>query len=475
VRRALLAVPLVAVLSGAPHARADVAVSASGSTLSVNSSAGSLGRAIIEHFADDSRNGVRIRQIGLGDPSIRKSGSSPGCVENFAFNDIVCNFVPTEFSTLGGPGNDEYVWGGSNTGCAAAAGTLVAGNMGAGNDTVRSRTTCVGDTSGINRVHPVFRIDGSDGNDVLVGGRLADDLDGGRGTDELTGGGGNDTLNARTGADTTDGGSGTDVLIEDDESSSSLFADSVDGGPDTDTVKYRRDAPVSIALDGAANDGESGENDNVLRIENVVVSFSGDTVVGSPGDNVIEGLDGDDDITGGDGIDRLLAGPGSDFVESRDNAFRDVVLCDTGFDEVVADLQDQVATKIIAGQRADSQCERVERFAVDDGPPGRIVTRAVAIGSDGSLAVRVACPKRAKVDCRGKLRLVDARRPGRSLASARYRAEKGHGSGPVALRLSRAQARKARTRGVLTAVTRELGASEKGPRSAFATLRVRRA
>jgi hypothetical protein len=47
-------------------------------------------RAIVEHFADGSRNGARVRQIGFGDPRIF-SGGDDICFGNAFANDVVCN------------------------------------------------------------------------------------------------------------------------------------------------------------------------------------------------------------------------------------------------------------------------------------------------------------------------------------------------------------------------------------------------
>ena len=266
------------------------------------------------------------------------------------------------------------------------------------------------------------------------------------------------------------GGSGDDELIGD------AGADVLDGGAGTDTVKYEGSGSVTVTLDGDANDGRSNERDNVIRTETVLGAGGNDRLTGSSAAETLDGGAGADEITGGNGADTLRGGDGSDFIDARDNASTDVVRCGLGFDEVVADLQDNVeilATGPVTN-KGGSACDRVERFAVDDGPPAQVVTKRVTIAADGSLSVRLACPRRARISCRGKLRLVDARRPGRTLASARYVAVRGGRSASVELRLSKKEARQARARGLITTVTRERGVSRKGPRSAVSTLRVRR-
>jgi Ca2+-binding RTX toxin-like protein len=55
--------------------------------------------------------------------------------------------------------------------------------------------------------------DGGDGNDVLNGGSVADNLIGGTGDDTISGGGGNDTIVGGVGADSLTGGGGSDRFV----------------------------------------------------------------------------------------------------------------------------------------------------------------------------------------------------------------------------------------------------------------------
>src|SRR5262245_39824555 len=81
---------------------------------------------------------------------------------------------------------------------------------------------------------------GAGGPNVLEGGAGGDSLAGGGGPDQLLGGPGDDDL---------DGGPGRDSLS---------------GGPGTDSVSYAsRTQPVSVGIDDGANDGQSGERDDV--------------------------------------------------------------------------------------------------------------------------------------------------------------------------------------------------------------------
>jgi Ca2+-binding RTX toxin-like protein len=113
-----------------------------------------------------------------------------------------------------------------------------------GNDTIT-----VGSTVTV----PVY-IDGGAGNDTITGGGGADSIVGGSGNDCIQGGAGNDTL---------DGGTNTDTL---------------DGGSGVDTVTYSgRSANLSLSLDSTANDGASGENDNIVNAEVLIGGSGNDT------------------------------------------------------------------------------------------------------------------------------------------------------------------------------------------------------
>ena len=128
--------------------------------------------------------------------------------------------------------------------------------------------------------------------------------------------------------------------------------------------------------------------------------------------------------------------------------------------------------RTLIGSPKDDACERIERFAVDDGPPARIRGKTIRVSPGGALKIRLHCPAQAHVTCRGEMRLADSRRLARTLTRERYEIPRRR-SGTVSLHLTRAQANRARARGSITAITSEQGVSSKGPRSAFATFNVR--
>ena len=144
----------------------------------------------------------------------------------------------------------------------------------------------------------------------LVGNDGADKLTGFAGVDQLVGGAGADTLNGGDGRDHMFPGTGSDVL---------------NGGAGDDEVSYSdRTAFVRVTLDGKADDGESGENDNVgLDMEDVSTGSGGSSVTGNAAGNVFaggsgsdffDGKAGDDQLIGFAGDDTLTAGAGNDLL-----------------------------------------------------------------------------------------------------------------------------------------------------------------
>jgi Ca2+-binding RTX toxin-like protein len=115
----------------------------------------------------------------------------------------------------------------------------------------------------------------------------------------LFGEAGNDKLTGGNGDDILDGGPGADVLA---------------GGQGRDTADYSaRTAPVSVSLNGAADDGEANEQDNVGSDVEVLVGGSGDdALAGNDGDNALLGNGGNDLLGGGAGNDQLDGGAGDD-------------------------------------------------------------------------------------------------------------------------------------------------------------------
>lgn len=314
--------------------------------------------------------------------------------------------MPTGVPVAAGDGNDTLIGGRGADGLDGGAGddTLVGGaggdalQGGAGSDTASyegpnavvvdlaggpSGTPGEGDVlTGVERVLGSSASDvltGSDGPDTLLGGAGADRLDGRGGPDVLDGQGGPDFLHAGPGLP----GDGDQLL----------------GGPGFDVLSYaHRTRPVRVTLDGRADDGDPGENDQAdpsnealvggsapdvltasagspapraLRQATVRLSllFGGrgnDVLTGSPGPDVasggagndtidsgagndaVHGGSGDDDLDTGDGNDRAYGEGGEDTVETGEgddvtfalDSARDRVRCGGGTDRVFFGLKD---------------------------------------------------------------------------------------------------------------------------------------
>jgi hypothetical protein len=194
----------------------------------------------------------------------------------------------------------------------------------------------------------------------------------------FSGGDGDDIIGDGAGADTIDGGAGNDFV------QSSLGADVVRGGAGIDhgaaVVSYAAPAtpspvPVTLTLDGAANDGSPGQGANFssdIEDVNAISYFSpggggasqygSATVTGDAGANVVDGDRGDDTVTGGAGNDTLHGLAGNDTLNARDG-YADRVDCGDGIDTAVVDSLDQVS----------DNCENVSTadvgMATEDKPP----------------------------------------------------------------------------------------------------------
>jgi len=219
------------------------------------------------------------------------------------------------------------------------------------------------------------------GNDGVFGSSDgADSISGGSGNDYLVGLGGDDTINGFGGDDQLDGGIGNDLLSGGDgndsftEGTPRNGADVMSGGDGVDRVSYlgpewENYNPVSVTLDGVANDGQAGEGDNVgVDVENVTGGMGDDTLVGNAaantligesgndnlqglgGDDYLNGGYGNDTITGGDGADTLQGDYGDDTITGGDGADR--MQGDSGDDTFFA--RDGVKDFVFGGTGIDS-------------------------------------------------------------------------------------------------------------------------
>ncbi len=130
-------------------------------------------------------------------------------------------------------------------------------------------------------------LNGTGGDDVLIGGA---------GADVISGEGGGDYLAGRADIDTLDGGSGEDVLLGE------LGNDTLSGGNNDDFLNGGAGADT---LDG-------GNNDDLL-----LGGTGNDTLDGGAGGNMLDGEAGDDTLSGGTGEELLVGGAGNDFLSGN--------------------------------------------------------------------------------------------------------------------------------------------------------------
>ena len=177
------------------------------------------------------------------------------------------------------------------------------------NGTSKDDVICgLGGNDTINGLSGNDTIDGGTGNDILSGGENNDAIDGGTGNDTINGGNGNDSLTGDSGNDSLLGGAGNDAL------QGETGADVFSGGTGTDTAKYsEKTTGLTIDIDSNADDGATGEKDNIKTdVENITGGSGNDTITGSSVANTITGGSGNDTINGGDGNDKLSGDSGSD-------------------------------------------------------------------------------------------------------------------------------------------------------------------
>jgi Ca2+-binding RTX toxin-like protein len=166
------------------------------------------------------------------------------------------------------------------------------------------------------------------------------------GTISLSGGAGNDVLqNLNVPANTIlIGGAGNDTLMGgpgDDLLRGDAGADLLSGGGGIDEASYAGyTSGVTVTLDGIANDGAPGEEDNVMPdVENVTGGDGNDMLVGNSGDNTLTGGKGDDTLIGGGGVDTFSGGDGNDVLQMQDG-IAEIGDCGAGVDIAIADEQD---------------------------------------------------------------------------------------------------------------------------------------
>jgi Ca2+-binding RTX toxin-like protein len=136
---------------------------------------------------------------------------------------------------------------------------------------------------------------------------------------------------------------GNDTLIGGPE------ADDLDGGDGIDTVSYETSARgVDVRLTSYSVDDGDAEGDRLVSIENVVGSNGDDWLEGDENTNVLAGLGGDNIFYGEGGDDLLLGGADDDYLNGGAGA--DYLYGDAGIDEAsYLDSDEGVRVSLLAG------------------------------------------------------------------------------------------------------------------------------
>ena len=197
--------------------------------------------------------------------------------------------------------------------------------------------------------------------------------------------------------------------------------------------------------------------------DELIGSSGGDQLKGGAGNDLVVGGFGADVLDGGTGVDDLRGNEDSDTITSKEpdgnESEADNVTCGAGVDLVIADLKDVVAS---------SGCQEIDRSPVGETPHVVLPRNALNVGRSGVARVRLRCPRRTTIGCRGTLSLRLAQRGSKRPAKTRYAIRAGR-SGTVSVRLTAREARRVRGRGILTSIER----GKLGPKTTIRQPRLR--
>jgi Ca2+-binding RTX toxin-like protein len=220
----------------------------------------------------------------------------------------------------GGAGDDTINGGAGADGITGGAGTDLADYLGSPAVTVTIDDVANDGAPGeLDDVRTdVEQVRGSSGDDTITGSNLTtvpNKLLGGAGDDILVGLAGHDQLQGEKGSDTLQGGANDDTL------DGGADADDLSGGGGAhDEADYTdRDERVVVHIDNIADDGQTGEGDNVLvDVEDLLGGSADDRFTGSSAANFMSGGGGDDVFFGGGGADQLFGDGGADSLTGDD-------------------------------------------------------------------------------------------------------------------------------------------------------------
>jgi hypothetical protein len=253
-------------------------------------------------------------------------------------------------------------------------------------------------------------------------------------------------------------------------------------GPDfftADTLQssVASNVPILVIAGDGNNQISGGPGPDNLQAgstgNNAISGFGGnDRLTGGGGNDTLDGGDGNDTLVGGLGSDTFFGGAGDDTIDGRDGVRDTSIDCGSGTDTALLDLADAGPHPfgLLGTLIPTTNCETIEFFALDDGPPSRVVGHRMVIGRNGTATLRIACPSRAGLRCHGRVSILDPKRSA-TLASARYNVPIG-ARRSVRIHLTSRQRALLHRRGKALIATREQGLSTKGQRGSTSRLAV---
>lgn len=206
-------------------------------------------------------------------------------------------------------------------------------------------------------------MNGTIGDDLIVGSAAGDEIYGNGGNDTLHGAGGDDLIKGRSGDDTILGGDGDDRIwggkdndrIEGGAGNDSLYGDDLNsdqgndvmyGGDGNDLLKGRggNDMLFGDAGDDTISGGEGsdtihgGAGDDLLYGDDTDGASGNDVMYGDDGNDILKGRGGDDKLSGDSGDDKLWGESGNDTLNGGDG--NDALYGGTGNDTLLGGAGD---------------------------------------------------------------------------------------------------------------------------------------
>ena len=228
------------------------------------------------------------------------------------------------------------------------------------------------------------------------------------------------------------------------------------------------------------DDGGPNEVDDIDGAENLIGGDGNDTIEVSnsalgtaPRDTrTLRGNRGADTLRvvnrvrtsmdGGPGRDTVIGGAAEDSIFAREGE-ADTITCGGALDTLKPDLRD-IPISV--------DCENLDQSDRREGPNVGIRNASVAVGADGLLAVRLACPRSVRIGCKGALSARLESKGTRFGGGERYSLRAGR-SVTVEVGLPSGQVARARRRGARVRV-RSVERGLHGPKTTLRSLRSRR-